>query len=158
KLNGQFALAVWDAPRKQLLLARDRVGIRPLFYTVAEGALIFASEIKAIMVDGRVKAEIDVQGLDQIFTFWVTQPPRTIFKDIHHRAPGESLVAGRRGVRPGKFWRLAFLEDPARPDKSEGYYADGLRDLLIESTQRQVRADVPVGVYLSGGLDSSVVA
>src|SRR5262249_40383606 len=125
---------------------------------VADGALIFASEVKAIMLDGRVKAEIDVQGLDQIFTFWVTRPPRTIFKDIHQLSPGEFLVAGHRSVRTGKFWRLEFPEEPARSDKSERYYVDTLRDLLIESTQQQVRADVPVGVYLSGGLDSSVVA
>src|SRR5262249_884629 len=99
KINGQFAMAVWDVRKNELLLARDRVGIRPLFYTMADGALIFASEVKALLLDERVKAEIDVQGLDQIFTFWVTQPPRTIFKDIYQLPPGEFLITHNHQVR-----------------------------------------------------------
>jgi asparagine synthase (glutamine-hydrolysing) len=158
KLNGQFSLAVWDARRRQLLLARDRVGIRPLFYTMAEGALIFASEVKSLLLDDRVKPEVDIQGLDQIFTFWVTQPPRTIFRDIVQLPPGHFLVAGAGQVRTGGFWQLSLSEDADLSDKPEEWYVDRLQELLIDSTRLQVRADVPVGVYLSGGIDSSAIA
>ncbi len=157
KLNGQFALAVWDIRNKELLLARDRVGIRPLFYTVTQDTLLFASEVKALLLDGRVKAEIDIHGLDQIFTFWVTQPPRTIFKDIYQLPPGNFLRARKNQVRTDTFWQLSFPEEGDLPQKSEEYYADTLQELLIDSTRLQVRADVPVGVYLSGGIDSSVI-
>jgi asparagine synthase (glutamine-hydrolysing) len=157
KLNGQFAIAVWDVRQKKLLLARDRVGIRPLFYTVADGVLIFASEIKSLLLDNRVEAKIDIEGLDQIFTFWVTQPPRTIFRNIYQLYPGEFIIADKNQVRSGKFWQLSFPPDGELPAKSEDYYVDNLRELLIDSTRLQVRADVPVGVYLSGGIDSSVI-
>ena len=158
RLNGQFAIALWDARRRELLLARDRAGIRPLFYTeVAGGALLFASEVKALLQDGRVRAEIDRQGLDQVFTFWATQPPRTIFKDIGQLPPGGFLTAGGGTVRTGTFWRWSFPEDGAPAERPEAYYVETLRERLIDATRGQVRADVPVGVYLSGGLDSAVI-
>ena len=158
KLNGQFAIAVWDLRNKRLLLARDRLGIRPLYYTLVEGRLVFASEVKAIFLDDRVKREIDVRGLDQVFTFWATHAPRTIFENIHQLPPGHVLTASDGEIRTQPFWQLSFPEKGWAPEKSEAYYVEALRDLLIDSTRLQVRADVPVGVYLSGGIDSSAIA
>src|SRR3972149_2820091 len=92
-LNGQFAIAIWDTRNRTLFLARDRLGVRPLYYTVADGALIFGSEIKALLADRRVRAEIDPVALDQIFTFWCTLSPRSIFQGIVDVPPGHYLIA-----------------------------------------------------------------
>lgn len=156
-LNGQFAIAIWDQRSRELMLARDRLGVRPLFYTIAEGALIFASEIKAMLVDPRVRAEIDPLSLDQVFTFWTTVSPRTIFRDILEVPPGHFLVAKDGQVRVQRYWGLAFPQDGATEEKSEEYYAERLRELLVDATRLRLRADVPVGAYLSGGLDSSTI-
>ncbi|MDH4135207.1 MAG: asparagine synthase (glutamine-hydrolyzing) [Anaerolineae bacterium] len=156
-LNGQFALAIWDKRSGELMLARDRLGIRPLFYTVTEGALIFGSEIKAILVDPRVRADIDPLSLDQVFTFWTTVSPRTIFQDILEVPPGHFLVAQGGGVRAQRYWGLTFPEDGAVGQESEEYYAERLRELLVDAIRLRLRADVPVGAYLSGGLDSSTI-
>ncbi len=156
RLNGQFAIAIWDAAARSLFLARDRMGIRPLFYTEADGALIFASEIKAILADPRVRAEIDPVALDQIFTYWSTLSPRTIFKGITSLPPGHYLLAqdGRVTVEP--YWQPAYPIEPG-PVRSEADYLDEFRHLLIDATQIRLRADVPVGAYLSGGLDSAII-
>jgi len=125
---------------------------------VAKGALIFASEVKALLLDDRVNADIDVQTLDQVFTFWTAHPPRTIFRDINQLGPGEFLTARQGQIRKGTFWQLSFPKDGELSPKPEEYYVEALRELLVDSTRLQVRADVPVGVYLSGGIDSSVIA
>jgi asparagine synthase (glutamine-hydrolysing) len=156
-LNGQFAFAIWDKRSGELMLARDRLGIRPLFYTVTEGALIFSSEIKAMLVGHRVRAEIDPLSLDQVFTFWTTASPRTIFRDILEVPPGHLLVAKGGEVRVQRYWGLTFPEDGAIEEGAEEYYAERLRELLVDATQLRLRADVPVGTYLSGGLDSSTI-
>ncbi len=172
RLNGQFAIAIWDSREKSLFLARDRLGIRPLFYTYADGALIFGSEIKAILADPRVRAEIDPVSLDQIFTFWSTLTPRTIFKDILEIPPAHYLLACQGHFYTQPYWRLVF------PDVTEYAPSGGsmsrlgtqawemqtqstleeFRSLLVDATQIRLRADVPVGAYLSGGLDSSTIA
>ena len=97
-LNGQFAFAIWDIKKRQLMLARDRTGIRPLFYSIVDGSLIFASEIKSIFIDKRVQREIDPYGLDQLFTFWATLPPKTIFKNISELPPAHYLIAKNGNV------------------------------------------------------------
>jgi asparagine synthase (glutamine-hydrolysing) len=153
-LNGQFAFAIWDKRHKRLFIARDRVGIRPLFYTQSNGSFLFASEIKSLFVDSRIRREIDPFGLDQIFTFWMTIPPRTAFKDISELPAGHYLIIENGALAEKKYWDLDFT--PGRVC-SEEEYADELRDLLIDSTKLQLRADVPVGAYLSGGIDSSVI-
>jgi len=156
-LNGQFAMAIWDARDRSLLLARDRVGIRPLFYTQRDGRLIFGSEIKSLLAAPGVTAEIDPQALDQIFTYWSTLSPRTAFRGIVDVPPGHYLLA-----RPGKpvgeaqpFWRLNFEEPAASARRPAQDYLDELESLLVDATRIRLRADVPVGAYLSGGLDSS---
>lgn len=154
-LNGQFAFALWDRGKEKLFIARDRVGIRPLFYTRKNGALFFASEIKSLFINGGVKREIDPYALDQIFTFWMTIPPRTVFKDVFELPAGHYLVVENGRMTIERYWDLDF--SPSGETKTEEEYGEALRELLISSTRLQLRADVPVGAYLSGGLDSSVI-
>ena len=156
-LNGQFAFAIWDSRQQTLFMARDRLGIRPLYYTLTDGALIFGSEIKAILADPRVEAEIDPVALDQVFTYWSTLSPRTIFKNIQDVPPGHHLIARGDTVTVEPYWTLSFPEgDP--PRRSFDDYLAEFRELLIDATQIRLRADVPVGAYLSGGLDSSTTS
>jgi len=157
-LNGQFAFAIWDSKAKRLMLARDRLGIRPLFYTSVDGSLIFASEIKSIFIDERVKREMDIFGLDQVFTFWSTIPPQTTFKNIFELPPAHYLIAEKGQITIKRYWNLDFyspLED--KSDMKEEMYAEQLLDLLKDSIKLRLRADVPVAAYLSGGLDSSII-
>ena len=160
-LNGQWAFAIWDSKRERLFLSRDRLGVRPLFYTVANGALLFGSEIKSIFAVSRVSREIDALALDQIFTFWVTIPPRTIFKEVMELPPGHSMIVHDGEVTVKRYWSLDYDRNPdAAADGrwSEEVYAEKLLELLVDATRIRLRSDVPVGAYLSGGLDSTVVA
>ncbi len=152
--NGDFAFALHDARTRTLVLTRDRMGVRPLFYTEHEGALFFASEMKALLALPRLVAEIDPVTLDQIFTFWCPLPPRTVFRGIHELPPGHVMIVrgGRRTVRP--WWRLSY---PDRGDKPPAGRVEELRTLLADAVRIRLRADVPVGAYLSGGLDSSLI-
>ncbi|MGE5207444.1 MAG: asparagine synthase (glutamine-hydrolyzing) [Chlamydiota bacterium] len=155
-LNGQWGLAIWDGRERKLFLSRDRLGVRPLFYTLADGKLIFGSEIKAIFAHPAVRRELDLLALDQIFTFWFTLPPRTIFRDICELPPGHSLVFKNGNVSTHRYWQLDF-ENDAGCDRPEQEYAEELRALLLDATRIRLRSDVPVGAYLSGGLDSTIV-
>lgn len=155
-LNGQFAFAIWNKRHNELMLARDRMGIRPLFYSIGNNSLIFASEIKSILVDNHVKREIDLFALDQIFTFWGAIPPRTIFKNIMELPPAHYLIVKDGRIDIKRYWDMKFPEEGEYADLPEEYYAEKLEELLIDSTRLQLRSDVPVGAYLSGGLDSSI--
>src|SRR5262245_13111367 len=157
RLNGQWAFAIWDAVRQRLLLSRDRLGVRPLFYTVADQRLLFGSEIKALLAVPGVSREIDLTALDQIFTFWVSLPPRTAFAGIRELPPGHSMTVhdGRLQVAP--HWKLDFGDLEAPQERSEEDAAEQLLELLRDATRIRLRSDVPVGSYLSGGLDSSIV-
>ena len=156
ELNGQFAIALWDDVRKRLVLARDRVGICPLFYSIDKGRLVFASEVKALRPALSSSLRLSVDGLDQIFTFWTTVSPQTVFEGIFEVSPGTMLVLenGRFDVR--KYWDWTFPDSDFR-DGPIGPLAEELRELLIDATRIRLRSDVPVGAYLSGGLDSSVL-
>ena len=158
RLNGQFAFAVWNAVDQSLFLARDRLGVRPVFYTFADGDLIFGSEIKALLADNRVRAEIDPAVLDQVFTFWSALSPRTAFKDIYELPPGHYLKASRGKTTIEKYWQLNFPSAPNPPQKSTDEYLEEFSSLLVDAAKIRLRADVPVGAYLSGGLDSSIIA
>lgn len=156
KLNGQFAFAIWDNETETVFLARDRTGIRPLFYTRADGCFVFGSEIKTLFEFPGVRREIDLPSLSQIFSLWTTITPGTIFKDISELSPGHYMLVSRSSVRIEAYWNLAF---PAGP---EGLFKGSLRDataeldyLLTDAVRIRLRADVPVAAYLSGGLDSS---
>jgi asparagine synthase (glutamine-hydrolysing) len=155
-VNGQFSLAIWDSLKKELFLARDRVGIRPLYYTYSAGRLIFASEIKAVMaVDGT--RQLDLEALSQIFVFWTTLPGRTVFQGIRELPPGHYLLVQGRPSDPRPYWRVPFYP-PGENEYSLGEAAERLRELLKDAVRLRLRADVPVGAYLSGGLDSSIIA
>lgn len=155
RLSGQFAIALWDVRRERLLLARDRVGIRPLFYVRSEGLLLFGSEVKALLAVAPEKAALDAQGLAQVFTFWGTVGSRTVFKDVQSLVPGHLLIVEKGSERLERFWDWTFPAAPGRADLSLEAAAEQLRALLEGAVREQLRADVPVGAYLSGGLDSS---
>jgi asparagine synthase (glutamine-hydrolysing) len=160
-LNGDFAFALWDARRRRLMLARDRMGVRPLFHTRRNGTLYFASEVKALLEVPGVSAELDPIALDQIFTFWFPLAPRTPFKDIDELKPAHVLIAEADRVVVRPYWSLDYPrlgEEAALDRRAEGAIAEEVEHLLIDATRIRLRADVPVGAYLSGGLDSSLVA
>ncbi|MDW8308836.1 MAG: asparagine synthase (glutamine-hydrolyzing) [Verrucomicrobiales bacterium] len=164
RLNGQFAIAIWDRRRRALFLARDRLGVRPLFYTeTPDGELIFASEIKSLLCHPNVRAELDPVVVAEIFRFWAPLPPRTVFRDIVELPAGHYLEADARGIRVTRFWANRFPEAPvgrapALRDAEVRTRIEEFRELLIDACRIRLRADVPVGAYLSGGLDSSTIA
>lgn len=153
-LNGQFAIAIWDTRQRSLFLARDRLGVRPLFYTVRDGQLVFGSEIKTLLAHPNVHAEIDSAALAQSFTFWSVLAPHTIFKDIYSLPPAHYMLVrnGKLNIQP--YWELDFAIEPGSTRTPQDYL-DEFEHLLIDATLIRLRADVPVGAYLSGGLDSS---
>jgi asparagine synthase (glutamine-hydrolysing) len=156
-LNGQFAIAIWDSRCRRLFLARDRIGIRPLHYAQRGGVLLFASEIKALLADPRLSAEIDPISLDQVFTFWSPLSPRTILRDVFEVPPGHYLIAQDGYIEIHRYWGVQFPTRPPTKARSVDEAAEELRALLIDATRLRLRADVPVGAYLSGGLDSSTI-
>ncbi len=156
-LNGQFAFAIWDAKKKELFLARDRVGIRPLYYTIQKGHLLFASEIKALFMDRSVPREIDSGALNQIFTFWTTLSEKTFFKHIHELPPGHYLKASNGQTTITKYWEPPFYPAHEHIRSSPEEICEHIQELLMDAIRIRLRADVPVGCYLSGGLDSSGV-
>jgi len=153
KLNGQFAFAIWDNTKKSLFMARDRVGIRPLFYALHNDQLVFSSEIKAILSLPNFPREINLQSLDQVFTFWTTLKGKSILNGIYELPPGHLLVAKGGSIEINKFWQLPFSSEKTEHNR-EKLIAD-LKELLHDAIKIRLRADVPVGSYLSGGLDSS---
>ncbi|MDD5775537.1 MAG: asparagine synthase (glutamine-hydrolyzing), partial [Candidatus Omnitrophica bacterium] len=157
-LNGQFAFVIWDKRTRRLMAARDRMGIRPFFYTVTGGQFIFASEIKALFADPRVKRALDARGLDQLFTLWATIPGRTVFKGIKELAPAHYLIAQNGRVSTKRYWQLAYTGPDRIAAPEEGFYAERLEYLLKDSIRLRLRADVPVASYLSGGIDSSLIS
>ena len=157
RLNGQFAIALWDARHQRLLLVRDRPGIHPLFYTERDGRLYFASEVKGLLPAFDQPPALDLVALDQIMTFWAPLGDRTVFDGVQSLPPGEMLVREKgRSVRRA-WWQWAFAEPGDYLSGREADLAAELRHRLGEATRIRLRADVPVGAYLSGGLDSSVL-
>lgn len=155
RLNGQWAFGIWDSRARLLFLSRDRVGIRPLFYTITGRRLLFASEIKALFVDPGVSRELDPQALDNIFTFWTPLPQRTAFKSVRMLPPGHSLLWENGRTTLYEHWRPTYPRQDAAPE--DGALPARLETILEDAIRMRLRADVPVGAYLSGGLDSSVV-
>ncbi len=156
-LNGQFAIAIRDLDRDILVLARDRVGICPLYYTRNGAEVAFASEIKALIpVMGRTPS-ISPLSLDEIFTFWSPQGPNTIFENISQVKPGCLVVMDGNEFHEFPYWDWKFPEDGGFLQDSAGEIAEELRSLLSVATTIRLRSDVPVGGYLSGGLDSSIL-
>ena len=158
-LNGQFAIAIWDDNKKELILARDRVGIRPLFYAFGDNQeFVFASEMKAILAHSKVPAEIDPAGINQIFTLWVNIPPQTVFKNIFELPPGHLMTINKEKTKIQEYWRMSFPNVNDYEDKPISFYSEKLKELLYDSVTIRLRADVPVASYLSGGIDSSIIS
>jgi len=158
QINGQFAFAIWDREKEELLLARDRVGIRPLFYHRSGDRFIFASEMKALFADPQVPRELDPVALHQIFTLWTTVTPRTVFKDVFELPPGHYQVIRKgRAAAPRPFWHLPYAPPQERFRGDFGEAMEELKALLHDAIRIRLRADVPVGAYVSGGLDSSII-
>lgn len=157
-LNGQFAIALWDRTRRRLVLTRDRVGIRPLFHaTLVDGTVLFGSEIKALLAHGDLKAEIDPIAVGQVSTIWVTLPPRTPFKEIQELGPGRMLVLEETRRAEHQYWRHDFPREHEYEELSFEYWKESVREALQDAVRLQLRSDVPVAAYLSGGLDSSIL-
>ena len=153
-LRGMFAFALFDRPRRRLLIARDRLGIKPLYYHDDGRRLAFASELKALVLDPAVPRELDPRAIADYLTFQYVPSPGTIWKGVRKLPPGHLLVCDPGGARIERYWTL-----PTEPDRghSEEYYRERLRALLAEAVRLRLVADVPLGAFLSGGLDSSVV-
>lgn len=154
QLNGQFAYALWDRRQAALFLVRDRVGIRPLFYTKRKDTIVFASEIKAILQYPGVTGRLSPHGLSQIFTVWTTLAGQTVFEDIYELPPGHYLRIDRESCKISAYWQLRF---PAREEIVQRplvEIVEEFRGLFADAVRLQLRADVPVAAYLSGGIDS----
>lgn len=158
RLNGQFAIALYDEKREQLLLVRDQVGICPLFYTVAGGQVVFASEIKGILEYPGVERRLNLKAVDQLMNFPGVVSPTTFFDGVYSLRGGHILqIRPGEEIRDLEYWDLSYSAE-AEEDRGEAYYVERLRELLKNSISRRLVADVPIGFYISGGLDSSVVA
>lgn len=159
-LNGQFAFTIYDKNKRTLFCVRDQLGILPLFYTFTGDTFIFGSEIKAILEHPLVEREVDMVGLDQVFTFAGLISPRTMFKNISSLENGHYLQVNAHGkLSKHEYWDLVYPEGEVMMNgKPEQYYVDKLEELFDASIRLRLRADVPSGLYLSGGLDSSMIA
>ena len=154
--NGEWAFAIWDAAEQKLFLSRDRSGVRPLFYTQTTDSFLFASEIKALLACPDVPHQIDPQGMEQVFTFWVTIPPRTVFRNVFQLPPGHSLTIKDKHIQLRQYWSVSYQGNGHQRKINENQLAEELLQLLQDATRIRLRSDVPVGAYLSGGLDSTL--
>jgi asparagine synthase (glutamine-hydrolysing) len=158
-LRGMFAFAVWDAPRRRLLLARDRLGVKPLYWAVAQGRLLFASEIKAILESGLIRAEANERALPELLGTRYLSGSETLFKGIHRLQPGHTLVYDKGTVVIQRYWDIPAGEPSSElAGLSDTDLVCRFRELLEEAVRIRLMADVPLGMFLSGGLDSSAIA
>ena len=156
-LNGMFAFAIWDGSRRRLFLARDRFGIKPLYYAVVNKQLVFASEMKALLEHPSIERRIDFVALNEYLSFEYVPTPRTIFKGIRRLPPGCRLVFSEGGLQIERYWDMSLAKSERRPPVSWREYKDRLRQKLREAVEKEMISDVPIGVLLSGGVDSSTV-
>jgi asparagine synthase (glutamine-hydrolysing) len=153
RLKGMFAFAIWDARMRKLFLARDRVGIKPLYYTRTGGALLFASEIKSLLQDACVARRFNPRTIDRFFTYYYSPGQDTLFDGIYRLEPGHCMTVHEGRVTTRQYWDLKFDTDPHWRRFDEA--VDALQDLLQRTVQSHMLSDVPVGVLLSGGVDST---
>ncbi|MCI0590547.1 MAG: asparagine synthase (glutamine-hydrolyzing) [Gammaproteobacteria bacterium] len=154
-LRGMFAFALWDTRRRRGLIARDRLGIKPLFYAQVGGTLLFGSEIKAVLASGMVSRELDYQALDAFMTYTYIPAPLTIYRELRKLEPGHLLIWESRRVEDRQYWDL----DVARPDRDtdEEEWIERFDVAIEDAVNSHMVSDVPVGAFLSGGIDSSLV-
>ena len=159
RFNGQWSLALWDRPRRRLVLSRDRLGIRPLHYVRQGGRLLFGSEIKALFADARVERSVDPAGLAEVLMLWCPVAPRTVFSGVRELPPGCYAVVADGRIETTPYWSPRFPDAGAEVCQEDVENARLLGEHLIRASRlRFLRSDVPVGAYLSGGIDSSVTA
>jgi asparagine synthase (glutamine-hydrolysing) len=159
RFRGMFAFAIWDAPKRRLLLARDRLGIKPLYWARAGSRILFASEIKSILASGLVRAEADESALPELLGTRYLSGSETLFKGVHRLLPGHTLVFEDGRVTVRQYWDVpAGRSNPDVERLSDAEAVERFRELLDESVRIRLMADVPLGMFLSGGLDSSAIA
>jgi len=154
RMNGMWGFAIWDFPRRRLTLARDRLGIKPLYYAQVGDLLLFASEIKSLLASQIVATDLDPSALASYLDLLYIPSPRTIFSGVRKLPPGHALVADATGVRVERYWNPAFTLDQV-PDFDAA--AERVRDLLTDAVRVRLLSEVPLGAFLSGGIDSSLV-
>jgi asparagine synthase (glutamine-hydrolysing) len=154
RFNGMFAFALWDSTRRELFLARDHLGIKPLYYVDLGTRILFASEIKALLQDPACPRETDVQALAELFTFRYVPAPKTLFRGIHKLPPGHSMTLSARGMAVERFWNWV---PGGHTERSEESLVEEYQDLLEDAVRLQLRSDVPLGLFLSSGIDSGVL-
>jgi len=155
RLHGMFGFAIWDNPRKRLLLARDRAGKKPLYYTRIDGTIVFASEIKSLLCHPQVKREADVQALADFLSVRYVPAPATLFAHIYKILPGHWLLYENGTIREECYWDFTFGKTEQRPVEE---YVQGIRQHVHRAVEERMMADVPVGAMLSGGVDSSIIS
>jgi len=153
-LRGMFAFAIWDSGNQRLFLARDRVGQKPLVYTIVDNSLIFGSEIKCILQDLSVRREVDLEAIHHYLTYQYVPSPRTAFRDIKKLPPGHILVCEKGRIKVERYWDLSYVP---KVRMVEAEYGERILELLREATKMRLISDVPLGAFLSGGIDSSSV-
>jgi asparagine synthase (glutamine-hydrolysing) len=159
KFRGMFAFAIWDAPKKRLLLVRDRLGVKPVYWALVDNRLLFASEIKSILESGLIQPRPNERVLSEVLATRYTSNAETLFEGIHKLLPGHRLVFENGQVRITQYWDVPLDgPDPELARAPEAELVDRFRSLLQESVRLRLMADVPLGMFLSGGLDSSAVA
>ena len=154
-LNGQFAFAIWDKKEDKLFLARDRVGIRPLFYHQNSNRMVFGSEIKAIFTDNSIQRSLNPEIISDIFTAWTPMENGTPFKGIYQLPPGHYAEFSNQGLNIQSYWKVSFKDSESSDNYSLLDWKDRLQNLVLDAARIRLRADVPVGAYLSGGIDST---
>jgi asparagine synthase (glutamine-hydrolysing) len=151
-LNGMFAFAIWDAVERTLLLARDRIGIKPLYYAETADGIVFASEIKALLASQQLPPQVATENIDTYLSFGYVPGAATLFQGVRKVLPGQWLQISPEGIQCTSYWDLEYVPNLQRNPQET---ADELRELLLDAMRIHLRSDVPVGVFLSGGLDSS---
>ena len=155
QLRGMFAFSIWDNKERELFIARDRLGIKPLYYTEKNGCFTFASEIKALLDHPAVNANLDYRSLSQYLSLKYVPSPGTMFAGIRSLEPGHSLHVRNGQAETSRYWDISFKKN--KPIKTDEEYTEELLHLLRESVKLRLRSDVPFGAFLSGGLDSSII-
>ncbi|MCK9417951.1 MAG: asparagine synthase (glutamine-hydrolyzing) [Nitrospirae bacterium] len=154
RFNGIFAFALWDGKLKRLFMARDHLGVKPLYYTVINNTLLFASEIKSILQENKFERAVDIKSLGELFTFRYVPSPNTLFKGIQKLPPGHFMIAGPNGLKIERYWNWT---PRIRQSYRENELIEEYQSLLEDTVKIQMRSDVPVGLFLSSGLDSGVL-
>src|SRR3990167_484463 len=153
KLNGMFALALWDQKEKKIILARDRLGQKPLYYSLVNNTLVFGSELKVLLEHPLIKREIDLDELNKYLIYEYAPAPKTIIKGVKKLEPGQFLIFENNQIKLSKYWEIKF----SQLENTKNYLIE-FENLLEDSVKKRLIADVPLGVFLSGGLDSSTIA